>query len=392
MAGVSVPGRWPHRQPLASLRHNPASARRHLDWGLLLTLGAICGLGLVMIYSATRGAKAPYDTSYVKKQIMFMMIGGIVMAITAIIDYRRIRQYVIPIYVFSLVLLLAVVTPLGTDIQGTKGWFVIGPFQLQPSELAKLATILAISALAAEFKGEINIRRLVALIGLAVIPIGLIMLEPDLGQSLVMGCVLLTLLVVSGVKPRHLALLALLSTLLVFGVLKSGMLDKYQQDRLATFVQQDDARHSLKDERDTAYNLSQAKNAIGSGGVTGKGLFVAPLTKTQQVPEQRTDFIFTALGEQWGFAGAATLLTLYAILIWRIWRTAQLARDDFGSLLCIGILGMFLFQIFENAGMTMGIMPITGITLPFMSYGGSSLLLGFAALGLVLNVHMRRFS
>ncbi len=389
---LSVPTRLPHRQPLASLRTNPSSARRHLDWALLLALAGICGLGLVMIYSATRGKVAPYDTSFVKKQVMFMMIGVVVMALAAFVDYRRLRELVTPIYVVSMLLLLAVLSPLGSDIQGTKGWFVIGPFQLQPSELAKLAMVLAIAALASAFQGEITLRRLGALLLLAALPIGLIMLEPDLGQSLVMGCILLTLLVVAGVKPRHLAVLGVFTGLAVFGVLHSGALDTYQKDRLTTFLGQDNAQEAKTTQRKSAYNLNQAKNAIGSGGITGKGLFDAPLTRNAQVPEQRTDFIFTALGEQFGFVGSAGLIALYSLLIWRIWRTAQLARDDFGSYLCVGILGLFLFQIFENAGMTMGIMPITGITLPFMSYGGSSLLLGFAALGLVLNVHMRRFS
>ncbi len=389
---VSVPTRLPHRRPLASLRHNPSSARRHLDWGLLTALAGICGLGLVMIYSATRGRTEPYDTSFVKKQIMFMMMGAMVMAVTALVDYRRLRDLVIPVYVLAMLLLLAVLSPLGSDIQGTKGWFVIGPFQLQPSELAKLAMILVIAALAAGFEGEITLRRLGLLLTTAGLPIALIMLEPDLGQSMVIGCILLTLLVVVGVKPRHLALLAVVAGLTVFGVLNSGALDRYQKDRLTVFAKQDNPAQVKATEQGSAYNLNQAKNAIGSGGISGKGLFKAPLTRTAQVPEQRTDFIFTAVGEQLGFVGSAGLMALYALLLWRIWRAAQLARDDFGSYLCIGVLGLFLFHIFENAGMTMGIMPITGITLPFMSYGGSSLLLGFAALGLVLNVHMRRFS
>lgn len=391
MAGVSVPTRLPHRQPLASLRHNPSSARRHLDWGLLITLLLICGVGLTMVYTATRGPKPPYDTSYVKKQVMFMMFGGAAMVVTTAFDYRRLRDFIMPLYVVSIVLLLAVLSPLGSNIKGTKGWFVLGPFQLQPSELAKMALVLAIASLAAQFKGEIDLRRLSAIVGLAALPMVLVMIEPDLGQGLVMGCVLLTMLVVAGAKPRYLALLAVLSGLVVFGVLQSGTLKTFQKDRLTVFVQQDNARQALANKQGSAYNLAQAKSAIGSGGVTGKGLD-APLTKNGVVPEQRTDFIFTALGEQFGFVGGAALIALYALLIWRIWRTAQLARDDFGTYICVGILGFFMFQIFENAGMTMGIMPITGITLPFMSYGGSSLLLGFAALGLVLNVHMRRFS
>ncbi len=388
---LSVPTRMPQSRSLGKLHDNRTKARRHLDWGLLAALVGICGTGLLMIYSATRGAAPPYDTSFLKKQVMFMMIGAVVMAVTTAIDYRRIRQFVLPIYGFSIFLLLSVLV-VGRDISGTKGWFVIGPFQLQPSELSKLAIVLAVASLAAEFKGEVTLRRLAALLLLAVVPVGLIMLEPDLGQSLVIGSVLLLMLVGVGVKPRHLALLGVAAALTVVGVLNSGALDTYQKNRLTVFVSQDNPKAARTDERSSAYNLYQSKNAIGSGGVTGKGLFEAPLTKNAVVPEQRTDFIFTAVGEQLGFVGSATLMALYALLIWRIWRAAQLARDDFGTFLCIGVLGILLFQIFENAGMTMGIMPITGITLPFVSYGGSSLLLGFAALGLVENVHMRRFA
>lgn len=392
MTSLTVPTRWPHRRPLTSLRHNPARLTRHIDVALIAALACVCGLGLLMVYSATRGSAPPYDASYVKKQIMFMMIGGLIMAGFAWVDYRKIRDLAPVFYGVSLVLLGLVLTPLGRNINGTKGWFVLGPFQLQPSELAKMSIVLALAALAARFRGEVDLRRLVALLLLAGIPVALITPEPDLGQSLVIGCMLLALLVMAGAQPRHLAVLAVVAGFVVFGVLRSGALDTYQKARLTSFTHQDLAHQSVHDQRNGLYNLNQAKVAIVSGGLTGKGVFHAPQTKLGRVPEQRTDFIFTAVGEQVGFVGSAALLALYSLIIWRIWRTAQLARDDFGRLVCVGILGMFLFQIFENAGMAMGIMPITGITLPFMSYGGSSLLIDFAALGLVLNVHMRRFS
>jgi rod shape determining protein RodA len=172
----------------------------------------------------------------------------------------------------------------------------------------------------------------------------------------------------------------------VFGVLNSSYLDKYQKDRLTVFL---DQSSNLREE---TYNLNQSKIAIGAGGTFGEGLFQGTQTRLDIVPEQHTDFIFTAVGEELGFVGGATLLALFSIIAWRIWRTAQLARDHFGSLVCVGVLSMFVFQVFQNVGMTMGIMPITGIPLPFMSYGGSSTLMAFVAMGLVLNVHMRRFS
>jgi len=164
------------------------------------------------------------------------------------------------------------------------------------------------------------------------------------------------------------------------------IIEDYQRERLTAFLDQEG------DLQRSTYNLDQSRTAIGAGGLTGAGLFEGTQTNLSYVPEQETDFIFTVVGEELGFLGAATLLLMYAIVVWRTWRSAQLARDLFGTLICIGVLAMLVFQIFENVGMTMGIMPITGIPLPLMSYGGSSTLATFAAMGLVLNVHMRRFS
>jgi rod shape determining protein RodA len=194
------------------------------------------------------------------------------------------------------------------------------------------------------------------------------------------------MLLVSGAKARHLIALLLVATIAVVAVVRLGVLEEYQYERLTSF---------LEPEADTdrsAYNLAQSKTAIGSGGINGKGLFKGSQTNLSYVPEQHTDFIFTAVGEQLGLFGSALLLVLFALVAWRTWRAAALAKDESGTLICVGVLSMLTFQIFENVGMTMGIMPITGIPLPFLSYGGSSTLATFAAIGLVLNVHMRRFT
>jgi rod shape determining protein RodA len=218
-----------------------------------------------------------------------------------------------------------------------------------------------------------------------------VLLQPDLGTTLVSVAVSFALLLVAGVRPRALGVLAIAAILGTTLVLTSGVLKQYQKDRLTTFVNQD-SESGGGDSQKAAYNLEQAKLTIGSGGLWGKGLFNGPQTRLGNVPEQRTDFIFTAVGEQLGFVGAGALLGLLGVIVWRIWRTAQLARDEFGTLLCTGIMVMILVQAFENIGMTMGIMPITGIPLPFVSYGGSALLTMFLAVGMVLSVHMRRFS
>jgi len=180
--------------------------------------------------------------------------------------------------------------------------------------------------------------------------------------------------------------LALVAVLGATFILNSPVLAQYQKDRLTSFVNQDNALEGQ------AYNTNQSKISIGAGGPFGEGLFQGNQTRLGSVPEQHTDFIFTAVGEQLGFIGSASLLALFSIIAWRVWRTAQLARDEFGMLVCVGVLALLMFQIFENVGMTMGIMPVTGIPLPFVSYGGSSTITYFAALGLVLNVHMRRFA
>ena len=379
------------RRPMANFRRNPASPLRHVDIVLVLCVAVVTMFGALMVYSTTRGATAPYDTSYVKRVIMFMMIGGVVMGGVALFDYRRLRDYWPLIYGGSVVSLALVLVPgIGSRSKGTQGWFQIGPFQLQPSELAKLAMIIGFAGLASQFRGDLDSSRVALLLGVCGAPMVLVLLQPDLGTTLVSVAVAFAMLLVAGVRPRILAVLAVVAILGTTMVLTSGVLKQYQRDRLGTFLDQGNA--PTKELQKAAYNLDQAKQAIGSGGVWGKGLFNGPQTRLEKVPEQRTDFIFTAVGEQLGFVGAGALLAVLAAIVWRVWRAAQLARDDFGMLICTGIMVMLVVQIFENVGMTMGIMPITGIPLPFMSYGGSALLTTLISMGLVLSVHMRRFS
>jgi rod shape determining protein RodA len=318
-----------------------------------------------------------------------MAIGGIAMLVTAFVDYRRYREVAPLAYGGVLLLLLLVVTGLGSEQKGTQAWFQMGPFQLQPSELAKIIVIVTVASLLASWDNELDVGRLITIMGSIGIPLGLILLQPDLGTALVFVSVGMGMLLIGGARGRHIGALTVLGVIGVALVLNSGMLKDYQRCRLTTFVE---AQSADCEAQDAAYNVEQAKVAIGSGGVLGKGPFNGTQTRLDIVPEQHTDFIFTAVGEELGFVGAGTLLTLLGVIAWRIWRTAQLSRDPLGTLICVGVLSMFCFQVFENVGMTMGIMPITGIPLPFMSYGGSSTLTAFIAMGLVLNVHMRRFS
>ena len=358
----------------------------HVDWILVGAVSILSLLGAVLVYSATRGGESgePVTTYFLQRQIMFVVIGLVAMAAIAAIDYRHFRDWAIPLAGGSLLLLLLVLTPLGSSSNGAQAWFQIAGFQLQPSELAKLVFIIGLATFLTFDRNDLDARRLLLVLGVAAIPMGLIMLQPDLGTVLVFAFAALGMVLVAGARPRYFAILTLVAIVGVVGILNSGVLQQYQTDRLTSFVNPEDS--------DAAYNTKQAQIAIANGGLTGAGLYEGEQTGLDFVPEQHTDFIFTVVGEELGFVGGTFVLFLLGVIIWRIWRTAQLAREPFGMLVCVGVLSMFVFQIFENVGMAMGIMPVTGIPLPFLSYGGSSTITEFLAVGLVLSVHMRRFA
>jgi rod shape determining protein RodA len=340
-------------------------------------------IGVVMIYSATRGwlALDGADPRYfLKRQGVFMVVGILVMVGLALFDYRRLEQISTVLYVGTLFALLAVLaTP---SSQGAQRWFPLGPFQLQPSELATLVLIVAIATYCYRRPEGLVFRDLVRLVLLALLPILLVIKQPDLGTAIVMSVILLVMLAVAGMPGRYLLLLMAGALLVVVLALKGGLLQQYQIERLTSFI----STHAP--EKDT-YNVNQAKEAIAHGGFFGRGLFHGALTNLAYVPEQQTDFIFSAVGEQVGFVGAAVLLGIYGMVAWRVLRTAQLAKDNYGRLLCTGIFALLVFSVFENVGMNMGITPVTGIPLPFLSYGGSAMIGFFAAIGITISVHNR---
>ena len=384
---TAISGRWPGTTRAASMRRNPAAPWRHVDVVLFVTTIAIALIGTLMVFSSTRGASGEdVNTQVLERHIVFLATGFTVMALVTMVDYRRFRDFALIAYGAVCTLLLLVISPLGTEVNGAQAWFQIGGFQLQPSELTKVAVILVLASLGAHFGGDIDLRRLGVLLAVGGFPLALIMVQPDPGTALVLVAITMGVLLVAGVRAKHIAALTLFGLIGLIGILNSGLLQDYQQNRLTVFL---NPSAGLQAE---AYNLNQSKIAIGSGGVLGKGIFKGTQTQLDIVPEQHTDFIFTAVGEELGFVGAGTLLFLFALLCWRMWRIAQLSRDQLGMLICVGVLSMIVFQLFQNAGMTMGIMPITGIPLPLVSHGGSSTIALFAGLGLVQNVHMRRFS
>jgi rod shape determining protein RodA len=350
--------------------------------GCVIALGIV---GLVMIWSASRN-RVPGDEFYfVKRQAMFLALGVVAMVAVLAVDYRRLRDHSIFAYLATVALLLFVLSPLGSNIKGNQAWFQLpGGFTLQPSELAKFGIIVALAGYCNQYRGELDAWRLATILGLAAVPLGLVMLQPDFGTLMVLVVIIVGLLVVAGITGRQIFVLLLLALTGVFMMVNLGLVKQYQIDRL-NFLDRDTSAQS------SGYNQEQSVQAIANGRTTGEGIGNGASTQGSFVPEQHTDFIFTAVGEELGFVGGAVVLALFAVVMWRTWRTARLSRDFFGALVCVGVLSMLAFQVFENIGMTMGIMPVTGIPLPFMSYGGSSMLASFACVGLVANVGMRRF-
>jgi rod shape determining protein RodA len=342
-----------------------------------------------MIYSTTasKQAEAGLDTGlFLKRQIAYLIGGAIILLIVSFLDYRHLRAFAPVLYGAAILSLILVLTPVGAVIAGARRWFIVGGFQAQPSELGKIAVLIAVAAYLAERKGDLRARDIAVTMALVAVPSLLIFLEPDLGTAMVLSAILLVLLLVGGAKIRHFLAIAAVAVIAIVGAIQLDLIHEYQIQRLTAFMD------SNPDVQSEGYNLTQAKIAIASGGTRGKG-FQAPNTQTTLdfVPEQHTDFIFTAVGEQLGLVGSATLLGLFAFLIWRALRIAAMSRDMFGTLLAAGIAGLWIFQVFINMGMTMGIMPITGIPLPFISFGGSSLITNYICVGILLNVHMRRF-
>jgi rod shape determining protein RodA len=375
-------------EPVAS-RMARRSPIKHLDATLLLTTLLLGAYGALMIFTATvsKQEAARLDpAAFLKRQLVYLVIGLVILVAVCFVDYRHLRSFAPVVYGFTLIALIAVLTPLGTESKGASRWISIGSFNAQPSELAKVAIIVTLAAFLAERKGDVTALAVTVCCSLVAVPAFLIFLEPDLGTMMVFVVLTGALLLVGGAKLRHFVTLGALGLVGLLFVLQAGVLHDYQIRRLTSFL---DPSPNVQSE---AYNLTQATIAIASGGVNGKGLDRRNTqTSLDFVPEQQTDFIFTAVGEQLGFVGSATLLGLFALLIWRALRIGGMSRDLFGTLIAAGIASYWAFQLFVNVGMTMGIMPITGIPLPFMSYGGSSLLTNCLCVGLLMNIHMRRF-
>ncbi|MFJ6566165.1 rod shape-determining protein RodA [Streptomyces sp. NPDC091292] len=390
--GFSVSGYGPQRSSLSRLLARDSMVRR-LDWPILLSALALSLIGTALVYSATRNRTElnqgdPYY--FLFRHLLNTGIGIALMIGTIWIGHRTLRTAVPILYGLSVLLVLAVLTPLGATINGAHAWIVIGGgFSLQPSEFVKITIILGMAMMLAARvdagdRDHPDHRTVVQALGLAAIPIAIVMLMPDLGSVMVMAIIVLGVLLASGASNRW-----------VFGLLGTGaigaiavwqlhILDEYQINRFAAF-----ANPNL-DPAGVGYNTNQARIAIGSGGLSGTGLFKGSQTTGQFVPEQQTDFVFTVAGEELGFLGAGLIVLLLGVVLWRACRIARETTELYGTVVAGGIIAWFAFQSFENIGMTLGIMPVAGLPLPFVSYGGSSMFAVWVAIGLLQSIKVQR--
>lgn len=369
-------------------RARPAGMALPIDVVLLLGVVGLAVCSLITVRAATVDDVTGNPSYYFKRQATFFAIGGVLSLAMIFLNYSLLRRLKWWIYGFLMTSILAVKV-MGTVAKGAQRSIALGPFQLQASELGKVLLVLVLAAFAADRVRRLRERDTTARIMLlALIPAAFVMVQPDLGSSLVYGAISLSILYFAGVPGRHFAALIALGAVALAMVLvvapKAGVqvLHGYQKERLTSFL------HPTADIGNAGYQQHQSVIAVGSGEKTGRGNH-ATQTKLNFLPEHHTDFINAVVGERWGFVGAALVLSLYALLIWRGLRILTMAKDLFGALVAGGIVSMLLFQVFVNVGMTLGIMPITGIPLPLMSYGGSSVVSTLLAIGLLQSIYVR---
>lgn len=376
------------------LSYRRASSRFSLrDWDLALGLAVVglLGIGTILVYAATRDwfASNGLDPQYyLKRHVINILIGALLAWSVTLIDYRMIRAYTPVLWGIGVLGLLLVLIPgIGVTVNGARAWIGLpGGFQIQPAELAKITIIVGMALILSELHGNQEHPQsedVLKALAVAAIPVLLIVLQPDLGTILIVSASVVTIIAVSGAQIRWVFGLITLAIISGYVAVQAGMVSEYQVKRLESFIDPN------ADPMMSGYQLRQARITIGSGGISGTGLFDGPQTNGRFVPEQHTDFIFTVAGEQLGFLGSGLIILLYLIILQRAFSIAKRTNDMFGRLVCIGVIAWFAFQTFENIGMTMGLMPMTGVPLPFLSYGGSSMFACLIGIGLLQNVHLR---
>ena len=355
---------------------------RDLDWPMFLIVLVICGLGVLQIYSATYDTTTWHDAWW--KQVIYIGAGILLMWIVSLIDYHTLMGQVPAMYIISVVLLLAVLV-IGKSAFGSQRWILLpGGVHLQVSEFAKLVIILLVARFMTELRGDVlELKDLLKIAGLILVPMLLIAKEPDLGTALTYLPILMIGVALAGLRWQYWATIGLVFVLIVPVAYFS--LKDYQKARLVSFLDPD------RDPLGSGYQVNQSKIAVGAGGMWGKGVTKGSQTQLRFLPVPHTDFIFSAFAEEHGFVGVMVALSLYFILLMQIVQNAQTSTDRAGMYICMGVAALLLFHLLVNVGMVVGRMPVTGIPLPLMSYGGSSIWSVFLMLGLVNNVRLRRF-
>lgn len=357
----------------------------HFDWGMLLFTTLLAGFGLVALYSAIHAGMDPTPSKLFTKQIIWYSAGTVVMVIVFLFDFKCYERWGHLFYTFCILMLIAVLL-FGKYVGGSKRWLAVGPISIQPSEIVKLAVIVVLAkyyARVSTTKG-ISFRELLTPFALTAVPFALIVRQPDLGTAMVMALIAGSVTFYVKIERRTLTCLVAACASII-PLTWMFLLKGYQKQRILTFLNPD------RDPLGAGYHIIQSKIAVGSGMLTGKGFLKGTQNALDFLPEQHTDFIFSVLSEEWGLFGSMmVLMTFLMLLTWGL-AIAQRSRDPFGKILSVGVTAMIAWQVFINIGMVMGLMPVVGVTLPFISYGGSSIITMMAGVGLLLNVSMRRF-
>ncbi len=372
---------------LGNIRSSPGDPSRNIDWVLLSVQGILMIVGSFVVFSASRTRIEGDPYAFVNRQVVFGIIGLVVMTFVMAIDYETLKDRAMSIYVGTIALLVLLLL-LGLARGQDRISFDFGPFNLQPAELAKFATMLLLAAfLAEERTDEVSYPRFLGGLILVGFPAILVILQPDLGSASVLVALAMGTLLVAGARPKYIAAVSVLALLTVVAAFVAQLVNQYQVQRLKVYLDQETTDPSLQD---AVYQVRNAIRAVGTGGIWGKGWLQGPLTNGRDIPVMWADFPFAAVAEQFGLVGCLVLMALFCVALVRIWRIASLSKDSLGTYICAGVFTMVLWQVFQNIGMTLGITPVTGLPMPFISYGGSSLIVYCAMFGVVQSVYMRR--
>ncbi len=369
---------------LGNIRASPGAPSRNIDWVLLIAQLALTVIGFFIVFSASRTRVLDDPYAFVTRQVIFAIVAALAMVLVMSVDYEWWKERAAFLYGLTIVILLLLFL-LGIASGEDRISFDLGPFNVQPAELAKFTTLLMLASyLAEERSDEVTYARFLGGLMIVGFPAVLVIVQPDLGSASVIISLAMGVLLVAGAKARYIAMITMLSVATVGAAFLGRLVNDYQAARIRALLNPTAAG------TDDTYQAENAMRAIGTGGIWGKGWLTGPLTNGRDIPVMWADFPFAAVGEQFGLVGSAVVLALIAVVLLRIWRIAHLSRDVLGTYLCAGVFTMMLWQAFQNIGMTLRILPVTGLPLPFISYGGSGLVVYFAMFGLVQSVHMRR--